>query len=169
MQVAVEHRTTYRYDRPVRLGPQVIRLRPAAHCRTPILSYSLHIGGGEALHQLAAGPGRQPHRPRRLPEPVLEFSVTVDLVADMTVINPFDFFVEDAAKAFPFTYDAQLAKELAPYLETHGGPGPLLAAGSPSTRRRASTRSTRWWRSTGASRGPVDYSVRMEPGVQDPR
>ena len=79
------------------MGPQVIRLRPAPHCRTPILSYSLTIDAEDALPQLAAGPVRQLPRPRRDPGGDDDFSVTVDLVADMAVINPFDFFVEEAA------------------------------------------------------------------------
>ena len=37
--VAINHKTEYRFDRMVGLGPHTVRLRPAAHCRTPIRSY----------------------------------------------------------------------------------------------------------------------------------
>ncbi|MBO9532207.1 MAG: transglutaminase family protein [Solirubrobacteraceae bacterium] len=168
MQVAVEHRTTYRYDRPVQLGPQVIRLRPAAHCRTPILSYSLHVGGGEHFINWQQDPVGNHIARLVFPEPVLEFTVTVDLVADMTVINPFDFFVEESAKEFPFVYDAQLEKELAPYLETRGGPGPLLAGWlAEHTPQGLNTLDTLVELNRRVA-GAVGYSVRMEPGVQDP-
>ena len=43
IRVALNHQTTYHYDRPVLLSPQVVRLRPAPHCRTPVLSYSLNV------------------------------------------------------------------------------------------------------------------------------
>ena len=99
IEVALHHRTDYRYDRPIALGPQIVRLRPAPHCRTPILAYSLKVEPDAALPQLAAGPAGQLPRARsssrRRPT---DFDVEVDLVADMTVINPFDFFLEPAAE-----------------------------------------------------------------------
>ena len=117
LHVALTHRTAYHYDRVIGLAPQVIRLRPAPHCRTPILGYSLQPRAQGALPQLAAGPVRQLLRPRRGAGEDRPFVVTVDLVADMAVINPFDFFVEDSAKDWPFAYDPDLKAELKPYLE----------------------------------------------------
>ncbi len=167
IHVAVEHRTTYRYDQPVILGPQVVRLRPAAHCRTPILSYSLQVGPEPHFVNWQQDPVGNHIARLVFPEPVTEFSVTVDLVADMTVINPFDFFVEEQAEQFPFAYDEQLAKELAPYLKVHK-PSPALKrwvkANTPKGLRTIDTLVELNRRVHEA----VDYSVRMEPGVQTP-
>jgi uncharacterized protein (DUF2126 family) len=117
IRVALNHRTTYRYDRLVRLSPQVVRLRPAPHCRTPILSYSLHVL--PKTHFLNWQQDPQSNYLARLvfPEPTRELRVEVDLVAEMTVINPFDFFLEPSAMTYPFTYEPWLAEELRPYLE----------------------------------------------------
>ena len=116
IHVALTHRTTYRYDRLINLGPQVIRLRPAAHSRTPVLSYSLSIEPKDHFinwQQDAFGN----YLARIVPqEKARAFSVSVDLVADMAVINPFDFFLEDSAKEWPFQYSPMEQRELAPYL-----------------------------------------------------
>jgi transglutaminase-like putative cysteine protease len=102
IHAALNHVTHYKYDRPVTLGPQVVRLRPAPHCRSNIISYSLKIEPVQALHQLAAGPVCQLPGAAGVPEEDTEFKVTVDLVAEMAVYNPFDFFLEPEAEDFPF-------------------------------------------------------------------
>lgn len=116
IHVALRHKTAYRYDRLVRLGPQVVRLRPAPHCRTPVLSYSLKVE--PACHFINWQQDPQGNYLARLvfPQPTRSFSVEVDLVAEMAVYNPFDFFLEPAADKFPFAYEPKLQVELAPFL-----------------------------------------------------
>ncbi len=164
--VALTHRTQYRYSRLVGLGPHVVRLRPAPHCRTPILAYSLRITPKPHFVNWQQDPFGNFMARIVVPDETREFSATVDLVADMATINPFDFFVEDAAASWPFTYEPVLAGELKPYLEPLPGT-PLLddyvrkIAGQSSTiafiielNRKLSQ--------------DIAYQVRMEPGVQAP-
>ncbi len=124
-----EPQDSLRYDRPVTLSPHVVRLRPAPHCRTPILSYSLRVEPETHFLNWQQDPYSNYLARLVFPEPARELSIEVDLVADMTVINPFDFFIEESAEKYPFTYDATLAKELVPYLETEPA-GPCLRGSS---------------------------------------
>jgi uncharacterized protein (DUF2126 family)/transglutaminase-like putative cysteine protease len=116
IQVALKHVTHYRYDRPVTLSPQVVRLRPAPHSRTPILSYSLTIEPSEHYVNWQQDPFANYLARLTFPSKTTEFKITVDLVAEMSVLNPFDFFLEPEGEHFPFKYDDALARELAPYL-----------------------------------------------------
>ncbi len=115
IHVALHHKTHYKYDRLVNLGPQVVRLRPAPHSRTRILSYSLRVAPEKHFINWMQDP--QSNYAARLvfPEPTREFLVEVDLVAEMSVLNPFDFFLEPAAEKFPFEYDRVLDHELEPF------------------------------------------------------
>jgi uncharacterized protein (DUF2126 family)/transglutaminase-like putative cysteine protease len=115
IHVALHHKTHYRYDRLVNLGPQTVRLRPAPHSRTRILSYSLRVTPEKHFINWAQDP--QANYAARLvfEQPTREFCVEVDLVAEMSVLNPFDFFLEPQAEKFPFAYDPALDHELAPF------------------------------------------------------
>ncbi len=127
IRVALQHRTTYRFDRPVNLSPHEIRLRPAPHCRTPVLGYSLNVTPKQCFLNWQQDPYGNWVARVVFPEPADALEIVVDLTADLTVINPFDFFVEPYAETFPFTYAPALAKELIPFLET-APLGPRLGA-----------------------------------------
>src|ERR1700722_15585190 len=115
IHVALHHKTHYKYDRLVGLGPQIVRLRPAPHARTRILSYSLRVEPKKHFINWQQDP-QSNYLPRLVfPEPTKEFSVSVDLFAEMAVLNPFDFFLEPEAEKFPFEYDSVLDHELEPF------------------------------------------------------
>jgi len=110
VHIGIEHRTSYRFDRSIHIHPHVVRLRPAPHCRTPILAYSLRVTPSEHFVHWQQDPFGNFMARLVFPEPAKVLDITVDLIADLTVINPFDFFVEESAKAFPFAYEPQLKK-----------------------------------------------------------
>jgi uncharacterized protein (DUF2126 family) len=116
IHVALNHQTTYRYDRRISLGPHIVRLRPAPHCRTPILSYSMAVTPEKHFINWQQDPFSNYLARLVFPEKTTEFKVSVDLVAEMIIINPFDFFLEPAAETFPFAYESILKLDLGPYL-----------------------------------------------------
>jgi uncharacterized protein (DUF2126 family) len=163
----LNHVTHYRYDRLVGLSPQVVRLRPAPHCRTPILSYSMRVE--PASHFINWQQDAFANYQARLvfPDRMREFRITVDLVAEMAVYNPFDFFLEPSAEKFPFEYGPELALELAPY-RVKREMTPRFAAFVKSIDR--SPRGTADFLVDLNQRvqREIRYLIRMEPGVQAP-
>jgi len=171
IRVALNHQSGYRFDHPVKLWPHEIRLRPAAHSRTPILSYSLKVEPADHFLNWQQDPFGNWVARLVFPEKTSELKVTVDLVADMTVINPFDFFIDEAAENFPFAYAEGLKRELSPYLETEPAT-PLLAGWLQRTRTELLAKPLRTIDMlVGINRrvqGDVGYIVRLEAGVQTP-
>jgi transglutaminase-like putative cysteine protease len=129
IRVALRHQTVYRYDNPVIFAPHVFRLRPAPHSRTPIHAYSIKIAPQKHFINWQQDPFGNYLARVVFTEPASELHIDVEVVAEMTVINPFDFFIEEYAETFPFEYDEQLKRELVPYLEVREA-GPLLKAWS---------------------------------------
>ena len=165
IHVALNHKTTYRYDRPVALGPQIVRLRPAPHCRTRILAYSLKVTPAEHFINWQQDP-QSNHLARLVfPDKTRLFEIEVDLVAEMAVYNPFDFFLEESAQSFPFAYDQDLARELRPYLET-GIAGPLLLDLLDEIPREKMATMDFLVEINRIIQGKVGYVIRMEPGIQ---
>ena len=165
IHVALNHRTTYRYDRPVSLGAQIVRLRPAPHCRTPILSYSLKVTPAQHFINWQQDPQSNYLARLVFPEKTTTFEVEVDLVAEMSVFNPFDFFLEESAREFPFVYEPALKHELKPYLETVEA-GPLMQALLASVSRKKTPTVDFLVALNQKIQQRIDYVIRMEPGVQ---
>ena len=167
IHAALTHRTHYRYDRPVVMGPQLIRLRPAPHARTSILSYALRVEPAGHFLNWQQDPHGNYQARVVFPEPVREFKVEVDLVAEMAVHNPFDFFVEPYADNYPFEYDKDLKHDLAPYLPPTADGPKLRDFVAKVDRSKKHTVSFLVELNQGL-RKVVDYVIRLEPGVQTP-
>ncbi|HEX3869827.1 MAG TPA: transglutaminase family protein, partial [Pirellulales bacterium] len=167
IRVALHHKTSYQYDRAVEIFPQVVRLKPAAHCRTPIRSYTLRVTPGDHFINWQQDPHGNYLARLVFPKKSDRLEFSVELTADMIVVNPFDFFLEAYADNCPFEYEPALKRDLAPYLATIE-PGPRLSEYVASI-----------------SRDPlrtvdflVDlnlklfehlrYTIRLEPGVKTP-
>ncbi|MBZ5795201.1 transglutaminase family protein [Burkholderia contaminans] len=170
IHVALHHTTRYRYDQLVNLGPQVVRLRPAPHCRTPILAYSMTVEPAQHFINWQQDPYSNYLARLVFPERTEHFEITIDLVAEMSVYNPFDFFLEASAEQYPFSYDEALKTELAPYLacdpqtsasqlfRTYLDGVDLTPAGTVNFLVALNQQLQR----------DIGYLVRMEPGVQTP-
>lgn len=165
IRIALDHTTIYTYDKPVTLHPHVIRLRPAPHCRTPILSYSLNIEPKDHFLNWQQDPFGNYLARLVFNEPCTQLSVKVDLLAEMTVINPFDFFVEESAEEFPFTYSKVNREELAPYMAMQA-PSKLLQAWLKKNKPPKGQVIDALVAINQAVQNDVEYQVRMEPGVQ---
>ncbi|HEY1080967.1 MAG TPA: transglutaminase family protein, partial [Prosthecobacter sp.] len=173
IHVALRHVTRYKFDRPVNLSPHVVRLRPAPHCRTPVLSYSLKITPEQHFINWQQDPQSNYLARLVFPEKTEEFCVEVDLVAEMAVFNPFDFFLEPQAETVPFQYDPVLAHELEPFhrklpLSPLIG-GYLRGIRQQMTAGKEPMRTIDFLVMMNQSLWKdIRYTIRMEPGVQTP-
>lgn len=166
IKVAVRHLTSYQYDRAVNLSPHIFRLRPAPHCRTPILSYSFNVKPEKHFINWQQDPFANYQARIVFPEQTSSLIFEVEVIAEIIVINPFDFFIEKHAEEFPFNYTNQLKKELSPYFETTED-GPLLKEFLKSIDLSEKTKTIdflvalnqRLWKQT-------SYTIRFEPGIQ---
>lgn len=193
IRIALHHRTEYHFDRAVNLSPHIIRLRPAPHTRTPLHEYSLKVEPEDHFVNWSQDPFGNFIARYVFPEKTRKMVIDVNLVADMVTINPFDFFVEDYAEKYPFTYEKNLRKELAPYFEKKEK-GPLLtsllkelkasklgiAATQANEAQMVQDKSARKQKSKKEKphivhflvalnqfiQQHIDYTVRMEPGIQ---
>ena len=163
--VGLQHVTSYRYDRPVALGPQIIRLRPAPHTRTAIRSYSLKVTPAQHFVNWQQDPNGNWLARFVFPERTTEFSIAVDLLADMSVINPFDFFVDPVATNYPFVYPSEFDEELAPYLSKEPA-GPRLTEYLKSLPRKQQSIIDFIVALNQRLQRDIRYLVRMDPGVQ---
>ena len=172
MKIALEHRTTYRFDRPIAIGPHIIRLRPAPHSRTPIEAYSLTISPADHFINWQQDPFGNHLARVVFPSKASELDITVGLVADMGVINPFDFFIESYAETYPFSYPPDLEADLKPYLDIPDSAlGPLVkewVASSVTAPSDPQPTVQFLGALNSAIYNDVDYSTRMEQGVQTP-
>jgi hypothetical protein len=167
IRVAIKHKTTYHYDRLVHLSPHVFRLKPAVHSRTAIESYSFKITPKDHFINWQQDPFGNFQARVVFPEKTKELTIDVELIAKLEVINPFDFFVEEYADQFPFNYTAQLKQELAPYLTTENA-GPFMIEWLNTIDRSPKTIVDFLVEMNSRLRNQIDYTVRLEPGVQTP-
>ncbi|MGQ2917095.1 transglutaminase family protein [Rhizobium oryzihabitans] len=168
IKASIYHLTHYKYDNPVRLGPQIIRLKPASHSRTRVISHSLKVSPSNHFVNLQQDPYGNYLARFVFPEPTTEFKIEVDLVADMTVYNPFDFFVEEEATKWPFDYPQELRDDLSIYMKPEPT-GPLLSAFMATVDHTPGQPTVDMVVGLNARlQQEIGYVIRMEPGVQTP-
>jgi len=166
IRVAINHKTSYYYDRPVSLSPHIFRLRPAVHSRTPIEAYSLKIHPKDHFINWQQDPFGNYQARVVFPEKTTELTVEVEVIANLVVINPFDFFVEEYAEQFPFQYTELLAKELIPYLEvTESGPRLMQWISGIDRKTKVNINDFLVYLNQKLNRD-IAYNIRMEVGVQ---
>ncbi|BAP89958.1 transglutaminase-like protein [Burkholderiales bacterium GJ-E10] len=165
IRVAIRHTTTYTFDRHVLLGPHVVRLKPAAHSRTPIVSYSLQVAPEKHFINWQQDPFGNFLARLVFPEKARQLSIDVEVIADLTVINPFDFFLEEYAERWPFEYPEPIRKDLAPYLEAEPA-SPLLQRYLDGIRRDPTPTVDFLVGLNQDLQARVGYTIRLEAGVQ---
>src|SRR5688572_9442988 len=170
IQVALKHKTTYHYDRPVRLGPHVVRLRPAPHTRTPIQSYSLRVLPEDKFLNWQQDPHGNYLALLVFPKLTRQLEVEVVLDAELSITNPFDFFLEPDSDELPFPYRADLKEQLDPYLKTEPlGPETLKLLAELQSAYQSTRRTVDFLvQANQLLSKRIRYLIRLEPGVQTP-
>ncbi len=166
VKVAIRHQMHYNYERPISVSPQVIRLKPAVHSRTPISSYSLKILPENHFINWQQDPFGNFIARVVFPDKIDKLHVDVEVIADLIVLNPFDFFVDDYAEHFPFQYEEQLKKELIPYFEIKEDGGLLKEFIAPFKEKKKIQIVDFLVMVNQALNQRVNYTIRMEPGIQ---
>lgn len=164
--IGITHHTEYHYDKSISMGPHTFRLRPAPHSRTPIKSYSLKVYPENHFINWQQDPFGNYLARVVFPEQTKKFWFTVDIVAELTVINPFDFFLESYAEKLPFEYEKRLASDLAPYLEKEAPSSAFLALIKSQQPKEPQATVNFLVAVNQAVYDLIEYGVRMEPGVQ---
>jgi uncharacterized protein (DUF2126 family)/transglutaminase-like putative cysteine protease len=167
IKASIYHLTHYKYDNPVRLGPQIIRLKPASHSKTGVISHSLKVTPSNHFVNLQQDPYGNYLARYVFPDPVTELKIEVDLVADMTVYNPFDFFVEEEATMWPFDYPEILSEDLSIYMKPEE-PGPRLKAFLETLDRSRQKTVDMIVGINARLQHEIGYIIRMETGVMTP-
>src|SRR5436190_14358840 len=167
IRVSLHHHTTYNYDRPVTLSPQLVRLRPAPHSRTPVISYSLRVAPTDHFINWQQDPHGNFLARLVFPKPTQSLSIEVSLTTDVTVINPFDFFLEPYAEYYPFRYEPLEESELKPFLDPLPM-GPALERYIESIDCRKARTADFLVQLNQRLQQDIRYMIRMEPGVQTP-
>jgi len=167
IHAALHHVTHYQYDRPVSLGPQMVRLRPAPHCRSNVIAYSLKVEPAQHFINWQQDPFANYQARLVFPEKTREFKVTMDLVVEMAVYNPFDFFLEPEAETVPFQYAELARQELAPYLAAEPVT-PLVQKYLDKIDKGEQRTIDFLVQLNQMVAGDIQYLIRMEPGVQTP-
>src|SRR4051812_48484985 len=165
IHVALSHVTRYRYDRWVQLSPQLVRLRPAPHCRTPVLSYSQRVTPEDHFLNWQQDPYSNYVARLTFSGLVRELCIEVNLVAEMAAYNPFDFFLEPAAETFPFSYDDRARQDLQPYLRTEPLT-PRMADYFAAVDRRPRRTIDALVQINQQLQRDIHYVIRLDPGVQ---
>ncbi len=167
IHVSLHHKTTYKYERPIQLGPQIIRLKPAPHSRTPVLSYSLKVFPDDHFINWQQDPQGNYLARLVFPNKTDLFDVEVSLTADMTTINPFDFFLQESAEQFPFKYEKWLSHELKPFLHKLPAEPAFQQFLKNISRKRQPTNDFLVYLNQMLQQ-EISYLIRLEPGVQTP-